>query len=144
MRQTALPSKFLLGSGWLDRLKERLFLVPGIIHMAEQSLTLALGGNVDLTDDEQVIRGYCNRFDEIKSVVPAKRLLLFHLKDGWEPLCRFLGKPNPNVPFPRVNDRAEMQKRLKTMTRKMNSILFLGAFLICLTLAAGIGFLVSR
>ena len=25
--------------------------------------------------------------------------------DGWEPLCAFLGKEVPSVPFPRMNER---------------------------------------
>ncbi|KAF7887783.1 hypothetical protein EAF00_010077 [Botryotinia globosa] len=31
------------------------------------------------------------------------RLLEFSPKDGWEPLCNFLGKPVPNEPYPYVN-----------------------------------------
>ncbi|TPP64879.1 Sulfotransferase family [Fasciola gigantica] len=143
MRQTALPKKFILGTSWLDRLKERIFLVPGIIHLAEKSLTLALGGNVDLTSDDQLIRGYRNRYDEIKRVIPAERLLVFHLKDGWDPLCRFLGKTIPDVPFPHMNDRAQMQNRLKKMNRRMNGILLLSAFLICLITAMGWALFVS-
>lgn len=41
---------------------------------------------------------------EVKRVTPPERLLLFKLEEGWEPLCKFLGKPVPDVPFPRVND----------------------------------------
>jgi hypothetical protein len=28
----------------------------------------------------------------------------FDIRDGWEPLCNFLGKPVPDVEFPKVND----------------------------------------
>ena len=31
---------------------------------------------------------------------PAERLLVFDVKDGWEPLCTFLAKPIPAMPFP--------------------------------------------
>ena len=31
------------------------------------------------------------------------------MKQGWDPLCQFLGKPVPkDVPFPRTNDTGEM------------------------------------
>jgi hypothetical protein len=30
--------------------------------------------------------------------------LEFKLKDGWKPLCEFLGKEVPNEPFPHVNE----------------------------------------
>ena len=53
--------------------------------------------------------------DVIKSV-PADRLLVFDVKEGWEPLCRFLGVEVPkDRPFPRVNERAEMQKKVRTL-----------------------------
>ena len=31
------------------------------------------------------------------------RLLVYNIKDGWEPLCEFLGKPIPAVPIPHDN-----------------------------------------
>lgn len=40
--------------------------------------------------------------------IPAERLLVFHPKEGWEPLCAFLGVAVPDVPFPRVNSRDEL------------------------------------
>lgn len=39
--------------------------------------------------------------------MPEERRLEFKLKDGWEPFCEFLGKPVPDMPFPRVNSREE-------------------------------------
>ena len=50
-----------------------------------------------------------NRFFEewnanvIKSV-PEDRLLVYDVREGWEPLCKFLGLPIPDEPFPRLND----------------------------------------
>ena len=44
---------------------------------------------------------------EVKARVPADRLLVFRATDGWEPLCRFLGRPIPATPYPRTNDRRE-------------------------------------
>lgn len=41
--------------------------------------------------------------DVIRSV-PKDRLLVFNVKQGWEPLCKFLDKPIPKEPFPRLND----------------------------------------
>jgi hypothetical protein len=41
----------------------------------------------------------------VKASIPKDRLLVMKLGDGWEPLCKFLGKPVPeNEPFPRLND----------------------------------------
>lgn len=40
----------------------------------------------------------------VRSIVPPKQLLVMSMKDGWEPLARFLNKKTPEKPFPRVND----------------------------------------
>lgn len=41
------------------------------------------------------------------------QLLEFSVKQGWEPLCKFLEVPVPAEPFPRVNSTEEMTKGLK-------------------------------
>lgn len=48
---------------------------------------------------------YLRHYDEIRAAVPPERLLNFDLREGWEPLCAFLGKPVPDVPFPKKNPR---------------------------------------
>jgi hypothetical protein len=41
----------------------------------------------------------------LKEVVPEDRLVFYDIKDGWEPLCKALGKEVPkDEPFPRIND----------------------------------------
>lgn len=42
--------------------------------------------------------------DEVTATVPAERLLAWHPKDGWEPLCEFLEVDVPDEPLPNVND----------------------------------------
>ncbi|RDA89399.1 hypothetical protein CP532_6186 [Ophiocordyceps camponoti-leonardi (nom. inval.)] len=53
----------------------------------------------------------------IKRMKPASELLIFDLNDGWEPLCRFLGKPVPSVAFPRVNERAAIKAKMVEIIR---------------------------
>lgn len=48
--------------------------------------------------------------DKVRSLVPKEQLLEMDLNDGWEPLCKFLGVPVPNEPFPRANDGAAADK----------------------------------
>lgn len=45
--------------------------------------------------------------DGVKAAIPADHLLVYEVKDGWGPLCAFLGKPVPAEPFPRTNSREE-------------------------------------
>lgn len=53
--------------------------------------------------------------EEVKASVPAQKLLVFDMKQGWEPLCAFLDKPIPDAPFPHVNDRIEMLQRIRML-----------------------------
>ncbi len=41
----------------------------------------------------------------VKQKIPAEKLLVFDIQEGWEPLCAFLEIPVPVEAFPRVNDR---------------------------------------
>jgi Sulfotransferase domain len=44
--------------------------------------------------------------------VPADRLLVWHPKDGWEPLCELLEMDVPEAPLPNVNDTENFRKNL--------------------------------
>ena len=50
--------------------------------------------------------------ENVRKSVPAGQLLVFEAKDGWGPLCAFLGLPVPEVPYPRVNDTEEFQQHV--------------------------------
>jgi hypothetical protein len=43
---------------------------------------------------------------EVIATVPADRLLVWQLTDGWGPLCEFLDLPVPDAPFPHINESA--------------------------------------
>lgn len=45
--------------------------------------------------------------------MPPEKLLVFEVKQGWEPLCKFLGKPVPDQPFPHVNDTQGFKDMVK-------------------------------
>ena len=57
---------------------------------------------------QAMIRHFERYGDEVRKTITTDRLLEFEAKDGWEPLCRFLGVPVPEQPFPHVNDRDAM------------------------------------
>lgn len=56
------------------------------------------------TTDEWMSQASERFQDEVKANVPAERLLVWSVADGWEPLCRFLEVPVPDTPFPHLND----------------------------------------
>lgn len=85
----------------------------------------------------------------IRSIVPADRLLEYRVKEGWEPLCRFLGREAPDAAFPHVNDTESMNAgyrqlqliRLRTaMTQLFNwaaYIWVIGMVVVCILVRTG-------
>jgi Sulfotransferase domain len=60
----------------------------------------------DFRDEHAAIDAFTRHNDDVSSAVPADRLLVYEVAQGWEPLCDFLGVPvPPGEPFPRLNDR---------------------------------------
>ncbi|RYE88216.1 MAG: sulfotransferase family protein, partial [Hyphomicrobiales bacterium] len=41
--------------------------------------------------------------DTVQESIDPERLLVFDVRQGWEPLCAFLGVPVPSISFPRLN-----------------------------------------
>jgi hypothetical protein len=54
---------------------------------------------------EQLIAGFRAHNEAVKATVPPERLLVWEVREGWGPLCAFLGVPEPDQPLPHVNDR---------------------------------------
>ena len=48
---------------------------------------------------------YEQHYALVRRITPKHRLLEYKLESKWEPLCDFLGKPVPSVPFPHTNER---------------------------------------
>ncbi len=73
---------------------------------------IARTGFPDGLDREGLMAGFVAHNEMVKSTIPASQLLVFQVKEGWEPLCTFLDAPVPAEPFPRTNDRAEFWDRV--------------------------------
>lgn len=59
---------------------------------------------------EHAIDVFLRHNESVRQAVPAERLLEYEVKQGWEPLCEFLGVDVPAEPFPHLNDSASFQK----------------------------------
>jgi Sulfotransferase domain len=55
-----------------------------------------------------MIEAFRRHNEEVIAAIAPERLLVFEAKEGWAPLCEFLGVPEPATPFPRTNSREEM------------------------------------
>jgi hypothetical protein len=60
---------------------------------------------------ENVIRVYERHNADVRAAIPKERLLVFNAREGWEPLCRFLGIAVPAEPYPKVNSTDEFRAR---------------------------------
>ena len=46
---------------------------------------------------------YREHNERVQAVIPKEKLLIYNVKQGWKPLCEFLGCDVPKVEFPREN-----------------------------------------
>lgn len=62
----------------------------------------------DLSDRAFLTEWYNRRNQAVLDGIAPDRLLHFDVRDGWHPLCEFLGIPVPDLPFPRTNSRDQL------------------------------------
>lgn len=108
---------------WYDSCRATIFNImeaplevvpPHMAHVAKLARKLVRENTFSdrLGDREHCIAVHQAHIEEVKRAIPAERLLVFEVKQGWDPLCRFLGVPVPETPFPRVNERENFGKDL--------------------------------
>jgi hypothetical protein len=61
---------------------------------------------------ENLIAAMHRHEDAVKALVPAERLLVWDVTEGWEPLCEFLEVAVPDQPLPHANDRDTFSYRV--------------------------------
>jgi hypothetical protein len=64
-------------------------------------------GNSDWDDREVLMAAHDCWNADVRATAPSDRLIDMCAADGWEPLCRALGVPVPDAPFPWVNRRED-------------------------------------
>jgi len=65
-------------------------------------------------DRQHAIEVFERHNEEVKEHVPADQLLVYEVKEGWEPLCDFLGIETPKgKPFPHLNDTDSFQSMVR-------------------------------
>jgi hypothetical protein len=82
-------------------------------HGARGSLAMveAVGWGTDprLHDKAFMLDRYHRHNEEVRRAVPADRLLVYDVSQGWAPLCAFLGVRVPEEPFPTVNSTEDFK-----------------------------------
>ena len=105
--------------GPLMRLGGRLRPDMGAFFEMTERLVLRRSFRGDLGGGaERFARLFDEHTAEVIATVPADRLLVFEVADGWKPLCDFLGSTAPDEPFPHVNERAEFGRLSRAQRRR--------------------------
>ncbi|WP_158266354.1 sulfotransferase family protein [Allosphingosinicella deserti] len=63
-------------------------------------------------DQDHAIGRYREHVEAVRAYVPADRLLVFDVREGWAPLCAFVGADVPRTPFPHANEGGEFAQYL--------------------------------
>jgi len=71
--------------------------------------------------DEDRMKKFNEWNQSVIDYVPKDRLLVYQVKEGWEPLCKFFNKPVPSIPFPYKNKT----KNMGHMSRFINTMFVL-------------------
>lgn len=100
---------------WFDSVSETIFAPRMQDSLKGTPVEVMMNGVIfdhfdggDITDRAFMTDWYVKRNQQVVDALPPERLLQFHPKMGWQPLCDFLGVDVPDVPFPRVNSRDEL------------------------------------
>ena len=73
---------------------------------------IAKSGFPEGLDRDGLMAAFAAHNDAVRATIPPGQLLEFEVKQGWGPLCEFLGVAAPDEPFPRTNHREEFWDRV--------------------------------
>jgi hypothetical protein len=92
-------------------------IVPGVFEIGRMGNEIIWRGTFDgkFEDKHHAIEVFNRHNEEVRRRVPPDRLLVYEVKEGWGPLCEFLGLEEPDKPFPLLNDAAEMRRRIRSV-----------------------------
>ncbi|MEZ4384989.1 MAG: sulfotransferase [Nannocystaceae bacterium] len=115
----------------ISRTFGRLRFVPKFRKFTRMVETVVWHDLRDPTDRAASIADFNAHIAAVKAHVPPERLLVFDVRDGWGPLCEFLGVPVPSVPFPHKNRRGDVQRfarrqALRTLLRSYGWLILAG------------------
>ena len=111
---------------FLAKIPKTSFKLQKDIH--NQMILGPEGAFQGVVSDEERMKKFDAWNKSVIEYVPKERLLVYQVKDGWAPLCKFLNFSEPDIPFPYKNKT----KNMGHMSRFINSIFI---FLLIIILA---------
>jgi Sulfotransferase domain len=108
---------------WFDSTQQTIFsdehnkpfVKSSLSEFFEKTVFKTFGDRIH--DRDFMVHAFERHNAEVERVVPRDRLLVYEAKQGWPPLCKFLGVPIPDAPFPRVNSREERAQQRAAMAQ---------------------------
>ena len=67
-----------------------------------------------MSEKDFVIDKYEKHNQAVIDEVPSSKLLIYEPREGWEPLCQFLGCSQPSTDYPNVNSTEDFSNRMKS------------------------------
>ena len=68
-------------------------------------------------DKEYAKQVWENHISDVKAYVPQEKLLVYDVRDGWGPICKFLGVPEPAEPLPHLNKKENFKAMLPELMK---------------------------
>ena len=96
--------------------RKQLFVIYSVIN--------ALVGSANPKSAIILRQRYREHNHRVKSLVPPEKLLVYNVKQGWEPLCDFLGCEVPTIAFPHENIKGEIAEAPLSETRSGRQIIW--------------------
>jgi hypothetical protein len=81
--------------------------------MLETNINRLFDGRLD--DREHMMACFEQHCAEVIAGVPSDRLLVFEARDGWAPLCEFLGVDAPDSAYPHVNSMEDTKRFMQSL-----------------------------
>jgi hypothetical protein len=97
--------------------------VPELVRLQNEMVRKAiLGETFDnrFENKAHALEVFNRHSQEVRDAIAPARLLMFDVREGWAPLCRFLEVPIPDEPFPRLNDTATTQAMIRMLGESMS------------------------
>ena len=96
---------------WVDSISATIFAMSDEqLPEGSRDIIFTRTFNDRLTDRAHCLAVFAQHVQAVREAIAPNRLLVFDVREGWEPLCAFLGVPVPvDEPFPHVNDTAAFQ-----------------------------------
>jgi hypothetical protein len=123
---SSMETTYIPEQKWQFRILEWTFPAARRFAVMSRKLIWQRSHHGTMAHRERAVARYEQHITEVKAAVPADRLLVYSVDQGWQPLCAFLDLPIPDTPFPKVNDRTAYKIGVRKLTWLAYAVIVLG------------------